>query len=171
MQNKTFKIRRAFLIPLWAIIVLLFVLFILSIFKAQMWEIIVAGAIFVVLLLIGIEAAGRKIVVGEDRLFIKKFFRTKEFSWAQINHLGVVELGKKVYFLLSPSRGFHFFSNMIQGHAELVALLVQKIDEERVEQEVRDYLNRPVERLSVIVMTYVAVLILAAIVTLKLLPG
>ena len=171
MKNETFKIRRAFLIPLWTVIILLFALFILAIFKVQRWEIFGSGAIFFILLLIGIEAASRKIIVSEEKLSMKKFFRTKEFSWAQINHLGVVELGKKVYFLLSPSRGFHFFSNMIQDHAALVSLLTRKIDEERVEQEVRDYLKRPVERLSVIVMSYVAALIIAAMIILKLMPG
>jgi len=171
MQDKTFKVRRAFLIPLWIIIFLFFVLVVVTIIGGRRWEATTAAVLFAIMLFIGIEAQSRKITVDNEKVTIKKFFRTKAFMWAQINHLGMVELGNKVYFLLSRPRGFNFFSNMMENHAALVALLAEKIDAERVEQEIRDYLSRPVERLSIIVMEYVAALVLVGIIVVKLLPG
>ncbi len=171
MQENIFKIRRAFLIPLWAIIVLFFALFAQSLFIGQLWEIIVSVIFFAVLLAIAIEASERAIILSENKLKIKKFFRQKEFDWERVTSLGIVELGKKVYFLINASRGLYFFSNMTERHAHLVDLLVKKIDEERVEPQVREYLERPVERLSLIVMSYVAVLIIAAIIIIKFLQA
>ncbi len=169
MQENIFKIRRAFLIPLWAMVVLFSALFAQSFFIGQLWEIIVSAIFFAVLLAIAIEASERAIIVTENKLKIKKFFRQKEFDWERVTNLGIVELGKKVYFLISATRGLYFFSNVTERHAQLADLLVKKMDEERVEPQVREYLKRPVERLSLIVMSYVAVLIIAAIIIMKVL--
>jgi len=169
MQENIFKIRRAFLIPLWAMVVLFFALFVQSFFIGQLWEIIVSAIFFAVLLAITIEASERAIIMTEDKLKIKKFFRQKEFDWEKVTNLGIVELGKKVYFLISAARGLYFFSNMTERHSELLGLLVKKIDEERVEPQVREYMERPVERLSLIVMSYVAALVIAAIIIMKFL--
>ena len=167
MQENIFKIRRAFLIPLWTMGVLFFALFVQSLFIGQLWEIIVSAIFFAVLLAIAIEASERAIIVTEDKLKIKKFFRQKEFDWERVTNLGIVELGKKVYFLVSATRGLYFFSNVTEKHALLAGLLVKKMDEERVEPQVREYLKRPVERLSLVVMSYVAALIIAAIIVMK----
>jgi len=169
MQENIFKIRRAFLIPLWAIVVLFFALFVQSLFIGQLWEIIVSAIFFAVLLAIAIEASERAIILTENKLKIKKFFRQKEFDWERVTNLGIVELGKKVYFLINATRGLYFFSNLTEKHTELVGLLVKKLDEERVEPQVREYLERPVERFSLIVMSYVAALVIAAIIIMKFL--
>jgi len=171
MQQNIFKIRRAFLIPLWAIIVLLFLLFLLSMLGSQTWEKIIAAVFFIVVLIIGIEASERKIILTEKKLTIKKFFRKKEIDWMKITNLGIVELSKKIYFLLNATRGFYFFSNLVEKHSVLVRMIVEKLDDVKVEPEVKNYLERPMERLSLIVMSYVAVLILVAVIILKLLPA
>jgi len=171
MQENIFKTRRAFLIPLWAIVVLFFALFAQSFFIGQLWEIIFSAIFFALLLAIAIEASERSIIVTDNKLKIKKFFRQKEFDWERVTSLGIVELGKKVYFLVSATRGLYFFSNMTERHAQLVGLLVKKMDEERVEPQVREYLKRPVERLSLIVMSYVAALTIAIIIIMKFLQA
>ena len=170
MQQNIFKIRQAFLIPLWAIIVLLFLLFVLSMFDTQMWGKITAALFFIIVLIVGIEATKREVIVAEEKLMMKKFFRKKEFSWAEITPLGIVELGKKVYFLLTTTKGFYFFSNLMEKHSMLARLIAEKLGEEKVEPEVRKYLEQPVERLSLIVMSYVTILIIVIIIFLRLLP-
>ena len=89
----------------------------------------------------------------------------------KITNLGIVELSKKIYFLLNATRGFYFFSNLVEKHSVLVRMIVEKLDDVKVEPEVKNYLERPMERLSLIVMSYVAVLILVAVIILKLLPA
>jgi len=60
MAQNIFKIKRAFLVPFNAIVVLLFLLFLLSLFRGQMWEKMVLAVSFATTLLIAIEATRRK---------------------------------------------------------------------------------------------------------------
>jgi hypothetical protein len=168
MAQNVFKIRRAFLVPFITIVELLLLLFLLSLFRGQMWEKIVLAVSFASTLLIAIEATRREIVITDDGLKIKKFFRTKEFVWTEITHLDVVNLRNKVYFLLTTTKGFYFFSNLLENHALLIRSLVDKLGNERVETEVKNYLDHPVERRSLIVMCWFAVLISTAFIILKL---
>jgi lysylphosphatidylglycerol synthetase-like protein (DUF2156 family) len=169
MAQNVFKIKRAFLIPFITIVVLLLLLFLLSLFRGQMWEKIILAGFFTSTLLIAIEAARREIVVTDEGLKIEKFFRTKEFVWTEITHLDVVNLRNKIYFLLTTTKGFYFFSNLLENHALLIRSLVDKLGNERVETEVKNYLDHPVERRSLIVMCWFAVLISTAFIILKLL--
>jgi len=169
MEQNIFKIKKAFLWPFIAIVILLFLLLILSLFNGQQWEKIILAASFIVTMVIGLEAANRKIAVNKDSLKIKKFFREKSFVWMEVTHLGVVELLNKAYFLLTTTKGFYFFSNMYENHALLIRLIVDKLDSERVEVEVKNYLEHPRERRSLIVICWITVLIIIAFIILKIL--
>ena len=171
MAQNIFKIKRAFLVPFNAIVVLLFLLFLLSLFRGQMWEKMVLAVSFASTLLVAIEATRRKIVLTNEGLKIEKFFRIKEFVWTEITHLAVVNLNKKAYFLLTTTKGFYFFSNMFENHALLIRYLVDKLFEEKVEIEVKNYLDHPVERRSLILMCWFVVLIIIAFIILKLLSA
>jgi hypothetical protein len=162
-----YKIKRAFIIPLITIVTLLFLLFLISIFKGQMWENIILFLMFFISLLVGIETFRREIIINNNELTIKKFFRSKEFTWSEITQLAVVALKKKVYFLLTTTKGFYIFSNLYENHPLLISALVNRLGDEKVEIEVKNYLNNPVERLSLIVMSWIAVLVIGAIVILK----
>ena len=169
MDRGTFKIKRTFLLPFFAMIALLGVLLLLSLWKGQPWEKILLAVSFFGTLLVGIEAAARSIIVSPDGLKIKKFFRAKEIAWPTMTHLAVLNLNKKTYFLLTTTKGFHFFSNMFENHALLIRSIVDKLDIEKVEVEVRNYLENPLERRSLIVICWGTVIILAVFIILKLL--
>jgi lysylphosphatidylglycerol synthetase-like protein (DUF2156 family) len=155
--------------PFSAIVVLLGLLLLLSLSKGQPLEKIILAVFFAGTLLVGIEAAERKIILTPDGLKIKKFFRTKNIIWAKITHLGVFNLNKKAYFLLTTTRGFYFFSNMYENHALLIRYIVDKLDAEKVEVEVTNYLENPLEWRSVIVSCWLVVLIIIAFIIQKLL--
>ena len=167
MSENVYKIRRAFLIPLIAIVVLLFLLLLVSLFNSRNWETVVIAILFFAALAAYVEMAKKEIVVNDQGLEIKKVFRCKEFGWAEITHLAVVVLKKKVYFLLTTTKGFYIFSNLLENHALLIRSLMDKLGEEKVEVEVKNYLNHPLERLSLIVMSWVAVLIIIAVIISK----
>jgi hypothetical protein len=171
MAQNVFKIKRAFLVPFITIVVLLCLLFVLTLFKGQILEMIILAVAFTSTSLIAIEATRRKIIITNEGLKIEKFFRTKEFKWTEITQLGVVNLRNKIYFLLTTTKGFYFFSNLLENHALLIRSLVDKLGNERVETEVKHYLDHPVERRSLIVMLWFAVLISIAFIILKLLSA
>ena len=169
MEPSIFKIKRAFLVPFITIVGLLGLLLLLSFFKGQSWEKIVLAASFAGTLFVGIEAVTREIIVTKDGLKIKKFFRVKNVTWPDVTHLAVVDLNKKAYFLLTTTKGVYFFSNMFENHPLLIRSIVDKLDTEKVEVEVRNYLEHPIERRSLIVICWLTVAIIIAFIILKLL--
>jgi hypothetical protein len=167
MNENIYKIRRAFLVPLISIVVLLFFLFLISLIHSQKWEIIVVAILFLGTLAAGLDMVKREIVVSDQGLKIKNVFRCKEFTWAEITSLGVVVLKKKVYFLLTTTKGFYFFSNLLENHSLLVRSLAGKLAEEKVDAEVKNYLDHPLERFSLMVMSWIAVGIIVGVIILK----
>lgn len=170
-MQQNFKIKKEFLIPFLIAIALLFVLFIISLWTDQFWEKISLAVIFVVTAAVGIEAARREISVTEEGLQIKKFFRTKKFIWSEITNLSVVVIRSKAYFLLTTTKGFYMFTNLLQNHVSLISYLTGKLGEEKVEAELKNYLDHPIERVSLIVMTWVALVIIIAVIAVKLITG
>ena len=166
MQN-IYKVKRAFLIPFSVTVVLLFILFGLSLLTGQTWENIILAVLCIIILAIVVEAARREIVVDEVGLKIKKFFRVKSFTWPEITHLGIVVMKNKAYFLLTTTNGFYIFSNLVENHAALIRFLLEKLGQEKVEVEVINYLEHPVSRHSLIVMSWIAVIVISAIIILK----
>jgi hypothetical protein len=114
-----------------------------------------------------VETAKREIIISDKGLIIRKFLRRKEFDFTQITHLAVIALKKNVYFLLTTTKGSYIFSNLLENHALLIRSLMDRLGEEKVEKEVKTYLAHPVERLSMIVMSWIAVLVLVALISLK----
>ncbi len=167
-MNQVYKIKKTFRYPFIAAVALLFVLFALSFATGALWEKILVGVIFGISLMIAIEASERTFTALENGLRIRKFFRTKNFAWAEITHLGVVILRNKAYFLLTTTKGFYILTNLLQDHTQLIRYLADKIENERVEVEVRNYLEAPIARTSLIVLTWIALIILVAIILTKL---
>ena len=112
MPEVIFKTKRSFLIPLIAIVVLLLLLLLISFYKGPTGETIILALLFIIPLLIAIEAVKREIILGDKGLIIRKFLRCKEFDFSQITHLAVIALKKNVYFLLTTTKGSYIFSNL-----------------------------------------------------------
>ena len=167
-MNQVYKIKKGFRFPFMIVVVLLFVLLVLSLFGGESWEMILLTVLFVITLVIAIETSEREFAVSEDGLRIRKFFRTKNFTWAEITHLGIVIMRNKAYFLLTTTKGFYVFSNLLQDHSLLIRGLMDKLADEKVEAEVKNYLEAPIERTSLIVLTWIALMIMAAIILTKL---
>jgi hypothetical protein len=166
--SQVYKIKKAFIVPFIVAVALLFVLLGLSLVNGQTWEKILLAALCVITLAIAVEAYEREFAVSEDGLRIKKFFRTKNFTWAEITHLGVVVMRNKAYFLLTTTKGFYMLSNLLQDHTLLIRHLADKLGDEKVEAEVKSYLEHPIERTSLMVLTWIALIIIVAVIVTKL---
>lgn len=167
MSENAYKTKRSFVIPLIAIVVLLFLLLLISLYNGRQWEIIILAVLFIVSLGWSVETAKREIVVTDQGLTLQRFFRRKDFVWAEITHLAVMVIKKNVYFLLTTTRGFYIFSNLLENHVLLIRSLMERLGEEKVEVEVKNYLDHPVERFSLIVMSWLAVGIIVGLILLK----
>lgn len=167
-MNQTYKIKKAFVVPFMIAVALLFVLLIVSLIDGPNWERLLLAVLFVAMLAVAAESREREFTVSETGLSIRKFFRTKNFTWAEITHLGVVVMRNKAYFLLTTTRGFYMFSNLLDDHSRLVRFIAEKLGDEKVEPEIKTYLEHSIERKSLMVLSWVVVMILVAIIATKL---
>ena len=60
------------------------------------------------------------------------------------------------------------FSNLLQDHTRLIRYLAEKLGDEKVEVEIKNYLGNPIERTSLIVLTWIALIMIVAIILTKL---
>jgi lysylphosphatidylglycerol synthetase-like protein (DUF2156 family) len=130
-------------------------------------RIVLAGITFVTVALFLI-ARDRRIKTTDQEIHIRKFFRTKEISRNEINHIGSVILRNRVYLLLTTTRGFFILSNAYENFSGLVRDLVEKIDPEKVEEEVRTQGKSSLKSRTDVISLWLAVVVIFGIIVLKM---
>ncbi len=169
MKANTYKTRGAFLLPIFLDLLFLLVLLVISIFDSGLSpEAIVLSIIFIPVLYISLESAARITTIGDDGVKIRKLFRKKHLLWEHITNVDVMTLHKKVYLLLTTTRGFHALANSHGDFTSLVKDVVRYVDQEKVEEGVRNVIEHPVKRMSDIVSAWVAFVILLGAIVLKI---
>ncbi len=168
MSESTYRTRKAFVIPLILDTILLFFLVLVSLFTGgSPAETIILVVIFIPLFYVFIESLIRKISVGEKGIEIKKLFREKKLEWEEITNVDAMIIRKKVYLLLTTTKGFHVLTNTCEKFITLVKDIVNRIDEEKVEIRVRDMADKPVRRVADVLVAWIAVVILATVIFMK----
>ncbi len=169
MSGEIFKIRRALLIPFAINVVLLFVLLCLSVFfRGSVLERIVLTAVFVPTFALFIEAAGRMAATDDQGLVIRKWMRKRELRWEDITHVGCLTIRRKIYLLLTTTKGFHILSNAYGRFPVLVKNIVNHVGADQAEEEARRQIENPLENRSDPASMWVAVMVIAAIIALKI---
>jgi len=94
----SFGIRKAFLIPLALVAVLLALLLTVVLFAGGVREGIILAAIVVLVSLVFGEAKSRRVSFSEGGIRLRKFGRTKEVAWGGVSHVGVLILPTRCIF-------------------------------------------------------------------------
>jgi hypothetical protein len=168
METSTYTTRREFLLPFSLVLLLLIVLLISSVFDSTFPpEIVVLAIIFVPTLYIFLESSRRRTTIGDDGIRIQKLFREKHLLWGDITNIDVLIVRKKVYLLLTTTKGFYALANSHGNFTSLVKDIVGHVDQEKVEAGVRDVIEHPVVRISDVVSSWIASAILLGAIILK----
>jgi len=169
MYQKTYKIKKSFLIALSAVVVLLFLLLLLSLFfKGSSVEKVVLAVIFISVLLVFLEFMSRKVLTEDHGILIRKFLREKKLLWEDITQVGIVVMRKRVYILLTTIKGFHILTNAYEGFPDLLQGIASHVDKDKMDEEVWNLLEHPIEKISDTVSTWFAAAVLVIIIILKL---
>jgi hypothetical protein len=169
MKTNTYKTRGTFLFPIFLDSLLLFVLLVISIFDREFAsETVVLSIIFVPTLYIFLQSISRRTTIGDDGIKMRKLFREKRFLWEHITNVDVMTLNKKVYLLLTTTRGFHTLANSHGDFTSLVKDVVRYVDHKKVEEGVWNVIDHPVRRMSDIVSVWVAFVVLLGAIILKI---
>ena len=171
MTERIYRIRKSFLIPLGVAVTLLLVLLLLSVFyKGTPTERLVLTAFFIPSALILFEALTRRVTALETEIRIKKFLREKSFQWHEITHIGTLTMRRKIYFLLTTTKGFHVLSNAYEDYTDLIKHLDLHLEKERMDEEVRGQAQTPVVNVSDIIAAWFAAAALLGIIAMKVMP-
>jgi hypothetical protein len=169
MSVNTYRARKQFLVPLTLDIVLLFLLIVISFFtKTIAAEKIILVLIFIPLLYILLETLFLETTIKDAGIRIKKFLREKKLSWDDITNVDAMSVGKKVYLLLTTTKGFHVLANSHEDFYSMAGDISLHVDAERVEEGVRIVIETPVKRRSDIISSWLAAIVLIVVIYLKI---
>ncbi|HOK05596.1 MAG TPA: hypothetical protein PK836_02120 [Syntrophales bacterium] len=168
--EKTYTIRKSFLIPFGTAVFLLTVLTVTafvtgaSLVERAVLVVLLAPAAFVLR-----EAVTRRVTVGEREISLHRLFRHKTLLWSDITHVGCLLLRGKAYILLTTKKGFHIISNAYEGFSDLVGDILSHLPsgEIEVEAEAKKQAEEPARNVSDVVAAWAAVVVLAGIIVIK----
>jgi len=163
-----YRIKRSLAVALIVDTALLVALLGVAFFKGNSpVEKVILSVFLVPLLLVTLEANYRRVTVSEKGLSIKKFFLKREFLWGDVTDVGAVILRNRVYLVLTTTKGFHIISNAYDGFSALVRGIVSHVDAERVEEQVRALVERPVTKVSDVVSAWAGAVVLLVVIYIR----
>lgn len=166
---KVFKIKKALAFPLLLDTLLIAVLLAVTIMRnGTALEIIVLLVGFVPLLLISLEISIREVITSDSGIQIRKILRKKILEWGDITHVGVVVLYKKVYLVMTTTKGFHIVSNAYGDFTGFVREIMSRVEKDRIEEQVAGLIEKPVRRVSDILLSWLAAIVITGIIVVKL---
>jgi len=168
MATSVYRIRKALRVPLVLASVLLLILVFISFIRGSTPEKIVFSIVLIPLLYLCLEANTRRVETEGESIRLTRLFRTREFNWSNITDVGVVMMRTKVYTVLTTTKGFHILSNSYENFYGLLRTIVDGVEKERVEKEVLNLLENPVENRTNIFSAWAAAAFFCVIIFFKL---
>jgi hypothetical protein len=169
MTTQIFNIRRDILIPFGISAGLLLCLLVLALLgMGSALERIFLAALTLITIAFFLIARDRRTTITDQGIVVRKFFRIKEIHRDEINHVGCVILRKRVYLLLTTTKGFIILSNAYEDFSVLIRKIVAQVGPEKVEEEVRALAEKPVRNRADMISLWFAVVIIFGLIILKL---
>ncbi|HEX7504229.1 MAG TPA: hypothetical protein VF336_03080 [Syntrophales bacterium] len=169
MSTRIYTINRALVIPLALNALLLLAVFALTFMRQGIAvERFILLAALIPTAVIAIESSLRKVLVSDSGLALKKFFKQRALNWADITHVGALSVRKKVYLVLTTTKGFHVLSNAYGQFGELVREVMNHVEAERVEEGAREILEGSAENRSNIYAAWLSAVLLIGVAAMKI---
>lgn len=169
MSTRIYTINRALVLPLAMNALLLLSVFVLTFIRqSAAVERFILLAALIPMAVIAVESALRKVTVSDSGLVLAKFFKRRALSWADITHVGALAVRKKVYLVLTTTKGFHVLSNAYGQFGTLVRDVMDRVEAERVEEGAKPILEGSVENRSSIYAAWLSAAFLIAVAAMKI---
>lgn len=169
MTTRIYTINRALVVPLALNAVLLLAVLVLSSVRpGTTAERVLLVAALVPMAVIAVESSLRKIAVGDEGLVVSKFFRQRSLAWTDVTHVGALAVRRKVYLVLTTTRGFYALSNAYGRFGDLARDVLARVDAERVEEGAREILEGAGENRSNLYAAWIAAALLLVVAAMKI---
>jgi hypothetical protein len=169
MTTRIYTINRALVVPLALNAVLLLTVLVLTFIRTgTAAERFLLAAALVPMAVVAVESSLRRVAVSDSGLALTKFFKQRALNWADITHVGALSVRRKVYLVLTTTKGFHVLSNAYGRFGDLVRDVLARMDAERVEEGAREILEAAGENRMNIFAAWIAAALLAAVAAMKI---
>jgi hypothetical protein len=159
---RTFVIRRAFVVPMGLLIVLMVALLAVCVIQGQpLAKIIILAVMLVPPTVLFVETAFRRLVVDHDGVTAFRPFRQRQVRFADVTSLESVRVRSRVFMtLVAGEEDFLIISNSYGDFPALVACLVDAVPAVAVTEEAAQLAKHPPLRQADIFTVWFAVIAL-----------
>ena len=162
-QQRTFVIRRAFVVPMGLLIVLTVALLVVCLLQGQPLAkaVILAGLIIPIAVLF-VESAFRRLVIDTQEVTAYRPFRQRRIRFADVTSLETVRVRNRVFMtLVAGDDDFLIISNSYGDFPALLTCLIKSVPEGTVTDETEQLAKHPPLRQADIFTAWFAVIALA----------
>lgn len=158
-ESRCFIIRRAFVVPLGLVLVLLGVLLVVSIVQGQPIAKLVFLVVFALpVAVLFVESAFRRLDLDAAGVTARRLGRSRRIDFARVTALESVRVRNRVFLTLTAGADeFLIISNGYAGFPELVRALVNALPASAVPEETRQLAAAPPTRQADVVMAWFVV--------------
>ena len=169
MTTRIYTINRALVVPLALNALLLLAVFVLTFIRpATATERFLLAAALVPMAVIAVESLLRKVTVSDTGLVLAKFFKQRALAWADITHVGALAVRRKVYLVLTTTKGFYVLSNAYGRFGDLVRDVLSRMEAERIEEGAREILEAASENRMNIYAAWITAVLLVVVAAMKI---
>ena len=162
-EQRTFVIRRAFVIPMGLLIVLTATLLVVCLLQGQpLAKIIILGGLIMPMAVLFVESAFRRLVVDTEGVTAYRPFRQRRMCFADVTSLESVRVRNRVFMtLVAGDDDFLIISNSYGNFPALLTSLIGSVPEGTVTDETKQLAERPPLRQADVFTAWFAVIVLA----------
>ena len=162
-QQKTFVIRRSFVVPLGLLVALTLALLVVCLIQGQpLAKVIILAGLIMPLAILFVESACRKVVIDAHEVTAYRPFRERRMRFADITSLETVRVRSRVFMTLAAGDDdFLIISNSYGDFPVLLASLIGSVPAAAVTEEARQLAQQPPLRQADVFTAWFAVVALA----------
>ena len=162
-QQKTFVIRRSFVLPMGLLVALTLALLVVCLLQGQpLVKIIILVGMITPLAILFVESAFRRLVVNAKEVTACRPFRQRRIRFAEVTSLEMVRVRSRVFMtLVAGDDDFLIISNSYGNFPALLDSLIDSVPAEAVTDETKQLAKQPPLRQADVFTAWFAVIALA----------
>jgi len=162
-QQRTFVIRRAFVMPLGLLIALTVALLVVCLLQGQpIAKVIILAGLIMPLAVLFVESARRRLVINAAEVTAYRLFRQRRLRFADVTSLETVRVRSRVFLTLAAGDDdFLIISNSYADFPALLSCLIESVPQGTVADETEQLAKQPPLRQADVFTAWFAVIAMA----------
>ena len=162
-QQKTFVIRRSFVVPIGLLVALTLALLVVCLLQGQpLAKVIILAGLIAPLAILFVESAFRRVVIDATEVTACRPFRQRRMRFADVTSLETVRVRSRVFMTLAAGDDeFLIISNSYGDFPALLDSLIESVPAAAVTDETRQLATQPPLRQADVFTAWFAVVAMA----------